>query len=246
MKITALTDIGAYRDSNQDLYDFGTFETGDCWAVVCDGMGGVSGGQVASQLCVEHVASAIKKHYRRSLSVKAAKNLLQSAISAANSIIYDKAQADITLKGMGTTIVAVIVIKNIAVIAHVGDSRAYLMNSSVIEQITKDHSLVQVMIDNGKITTEEAQTHPDKNIITRAVGVVNFVDVDFDVIDIDSGEKLLLCTDGLSGCVTEKEMIDTVNNYNDSSTEKLVKMAIENGSKDNITVLLMDAECQGE
>ena len=246
MKITAITDIGTYRDSNQDLYDFGTFETGDCWAIVCDGMGGVSGGQVASQICVEHVASAIKKHYRKSLSVKAAKNLLQSAISAANSIIYDKAQADITLKGMGTTIVAVILIKNIAVIAHVGDSRAYLMDSSVIEQITKDHSLVQVMIDNGKITPEEAQTHPDKNIITRAVGVVNFVDVDFDVIDIDSGEKLLVCTDGLSGSVSEREMIDTVNNYNDSSTEKLVKMAIENGSKDNITVLLMDAEGQGE
>lgn len=246
MKISALTDIGLYRESNQDACDFGAFETGDSWAVVCDGMGGVSGGQVASQLCVEHVASAIKRNYRKSLTVKAAKNLLQSAITAANSIVFDKSQEDMSLKGMGTTIVAVIVIKNVAVVAHVGDSRAYFMDSSIIKQITKDHSLVQVMVDNGKITEEEALSHPDKNIITRAVGVINFVDVDFDIVDVKQGEALLLCTDGLSGSLTEKEMLNIVKEHTDSSAEKLVEKAIENGSKDNITVVLMNAGCQGE
>lgn len=246
MKISALTDIGNYRDSNQDMYDSGVFPSGDSWAVVCDGMGGVSGGQIASALCVEKVAGAIKRGYRERMSVKAAQNLLQSAITTANSYVYERAQAEPEYHGMGTTVVAVIVLKSIAVIAHVGDSRAYLLKGDSISQLTKDHSLVQLMIDNGKITPEEAETHPDKNIITRAVGVVNFVDVEFDVSDLNSGEKLLVCTDGLSGSVSDEEMINIVNEYSDSSAEKLVEKALQNGSKDNVTVVLMNAESQGE
>ena len=102
------------------------------------------------------------------------------------------------------------------------------------------------MIDNGKITPEEALTHPDKNIITRAVGVVNFVDVDFDVSDLKSGEKLLICTDGLSGSVNDEEMISIINGYSNSSAEKLVEKALLNGSRDNVTVVVMSAEPQGE
>ncbi len=244
MIISALTDIGNHRESNQDMYDCGIFETGDSWVVVCDGMGGVSGGQIASELCVEKVSSAIKRGYRANLSVKAAQNLLLSAIAASNSIVHDKAQQEPQYHGMGTTIVAAIIIKNIVVIAHVGDSRAYILSGKTVKQITKDHSLVQLMIDNGKITADEAKTHPDKNIITRAVGVVNFVDVEFDVCDINSGEKLLVCTDGLSGSVSDEEMINIINEYSDSSAEKLVEKALENGSRDNITVVVMSA--QGE
>lgn len=244
MKISALTDIGSHRESNQDMYDCGTFQSGDSWVVVCDGMGGVSGGQIASELCVEKVSSAIKRGYRENLSVKAAQNLLLSSIAASNSIVHNKAQEEPQYHGMGTTIVAAIIIKNIAVIAHVGDSRAYILNEETAKQITKDHSLVQLMIDEGKITAEEAKTHPDKNIITRAVGVVNFVDVEFDVCDINDGEKLLVCTDGLSGSVSDEEMINIVNEYSDSSAEKLVEKALENGSRDNITVVVMSA--QGE
>lgn len=246
MKISAKTDIGNYRDSNQDMYAFGTFPTGDSWAVVCDGMGGVSGGQIASELCVEKVSSAIKKGYREKMSVKAAQNLLQSAVIAANTVVFERAQSEPQYRGMGTTVVAVIVLKSIAVIAHVGDSRAYLLRGGNSSQLTKDHSLVQLMIDNGKITPEEADVHPDKNIITRAVGVVNFVDVEFDVSDINDGDKLLICTDGLSGSVSGEEMINTIKEYSDSSAEKLVEKALLNGSKDNITVVLMSAENQGE
>ncbi len=246
MVISAKTDIGNYRDSNQDLYSFGTFSTGDCWAVVCDGMGGVSGGQVASELCVEKVSAAIKKGYREKMSVKAAQNLLQSAIIAANSVVYERGQCQLEYRGMGTTVVAVIVLKNIAIIAHVGDSRAYLLSGGIISQLTKDHSLVQLMIDNGKITPEEALTHPEKNVITRAVGVVNFTDVDFDVSDIKNGDKLLICTDGLSGSVSREEMTNILNEYSDSSAEKLVEKALLNGSKDNITVVIICAENQGE
>lgn len=246
MKISAKTDIGNFRDSNQDAYDFGTFPSGDSWAVVCDGMGGVSGGQVASELCVKKVSEAIKNGYRESISLKGAQNLLQSAVIAANSVVFDKALSQPEYHGMGTTVVAVIVVKSVAVIAHVGDSRAYLLCSGNITQLTKDHSLVQLMIDNGKLTLEEAETHPDKNVITRAVGVVNFVDVDFDVCDINEGSTLLICTDGLSGSVSEEEIIKTVNEYSDSSAEKLVEMALSNGSMDNVTVVLMSADSQGE
>lgn len=246
MFISAKTDIGHYRESNQDLFEYGTFETGDCWAVVCDGMGGVSGGQVASCLCTEKVSAAIKRGYRKNLSVKNAKNLLQSAISVANTVVYEKSLAEQELKGMGTTIVAVIVIKNIAIIAHVGDSRAYIADEASIRQITRDHSLVQMMVENGKITPEESKTHPDKNIITRAIGVVNFVDVEFDIESVEEGKSLLLCTDGLSGSVENEEMLEIINNYKNSSAEKLVEKALENGSKDNITAVVIGAEFQGE
>ena len=200
MRISAKTDKGPHRETNQDAFLTGTFETGDSWAVVCDGMGGVSGGQVASKLCVEKVSEAIKRGYRSSMTVNTARNLLNSAICAANSAVFDEAQKNRELNGMGTTVVAAIVIKGVAVIAHVGDSRAYLLNDG-ISCVTKDHSLVQFMVDTGKITQEDAKTHPDRNIITRAVGILSFVDVDFEFIDIEDGNSILLCTDGLNGCV---------------------------------------------
>ncbi len=246
MEIFAKTDIGAYRESNQDMYNFGTFPTGDSWVVVCDGMGGVSGGQVASELCVEKVSGAIKKGYREKMTVKAVKNLLQSAITLANDVVYNKAQSEMEYHGMGTTIVAVVVVNGVAVIAHVGDSRAYHISNGTVKQITKDHSLIQLMLDSGKITPEEALTHPDKNIITRAVGVVNFVDVEFDILDINDNDKLLVCTDGLSGSVNEGEMLDIISKYIDSSAEKLVEKALDNGSRDNVTVVVMSAQTQGE
>ncbi len=241
MKISALTDIGLGRDSNQDALKFNTFDTGDCYAIVCDGMGGVSGGQIASAICIERVANAVESSYRKNMSAKSAKNLLQSAITAANASIHDKSQNEQGLRGMGTTIVAVLVIGKIAVIAHVGDSRAYYIDEN-ISQVTKDHSLVQLMIDNKKITPEEAKTHPDRNIITRAVGVVNFVDVEFDIIDFNKGDKILLCSDGLSGSLENEEILNIIKKHTNSSVEELVKKAIENGSGDNITAVLIQGE----
>lgn len=246
MVIRAISDIGLYRESNEDSCEYGYFGDTDGFVVVCDGMGGASGGKIASTMCSSTVSQAIKKGYRPKMTVKAARNLLESAITKANYQVYEKAQSDPYLHGMGTTIVAAIIIKNIAVIAYVGDSRAYILNEQGVKQITKDHSLVQIMIDEGKITSEEAKTHPDRNIITRAVGVVNFVDVDFEIVDFTTGDKLLLCTDGLSGSVEDNELIEIINDDINFSTEKLVERALENGSKDNITVALVGAEGQGE
>ncbi len=245
MKISAKTDIGAFRESNQDAYLAGFFETGDVWAVVCDGMGGVSGGQVASKICVERVAEAIKRGYRDNMTIKTAQNLLNSAICAANSAVFTEAQNNRELSGMGTTVVAVMVIKGMAVIAHVGDSRAYIFHNNM-ELITKDHSLVQYLCDTGKITEEEAKVHPDRNIITRAVGILSFVDVDFDLVEIGENKSILICTDGLSGSLEADEMLDIINQNADSSAEKLVERAIDAGSRDNITAVLLIADSQGE
>ena len=246
MKVYAKTDIGKKRESNQDAFDTGYFNDGTVWAVVCDGMGGVSGGQVASSLCIDKTVNAIKRSYREGMTVNNVRNMLVSAINAANSYVFDESLKDRELKGMGTTIVATVIVNNsIAVVAHVGDSRAYLINDS-ITQITKDHSFVQLLIDNGKITVDEAEAHPDKNIITRAIGIEGFVDVEVDIIDIKKADKLLLCTDGLNGCIKDEIILQTVKEYGDSSTEKLVEKANNNGGHDNVTVVLISNADQGE
>ncbi len=245
MKISAKTDIGAFRESNQDCCMSGLFDNGVAWAVVCDGMGGVSGGQVASKICVERVSDAIKRGYRENMNVKTAQNLLNSAICAANSAVFTEAQNDRELSGMGTTVVAVIIISGMAVIAHVGDSRAYVFDDT-ISLVTKDHSLVQYLLDTGKITEEEAKVHPDRNIITRAVGILSFVDVEFDIVEIGNQKSILICTDGLSGSLEPEEMLEVIKNNADSSAENLVQMAIEAGSRDNITAVLLFADSQGE
>lgn len=245
MIISAKTDVGAFRDNNQDAFLCGTFINGDSWAIVCDGMGGVSGGQVASKLCIEKAATVIRKGYRNRMSVKSAKNLLESAISAANAVVFEESLKDKELQGMGTTIVAAVIVGSIAVIAYVGDSRAYLINDT-ITRVTTDHSLVQLMIDSGRITPEEAKTHPDRNIITRAVGIENFVDADIEIVDISSEDKLLLCTDGLTGVVEDSDILSVVNEYHGASAEKLIEKAIENGSRDNITAVIVDSVIEGE
>ena len=245
MKIFGKTDIGLVRESNQDAFSFGSFDDGNCWTVVCDGMGGVSGGQVASAICVEKVSEAIKRGYRNKMTVSSAKNLLTTAINAANSAVFKKSQEDFEVRGMGTTVVAVIVLGNLAVVAHVGDSRAYLLNDE-IKPITKDHSFVQLLIDTGKITEEEAKVHPDRNVITRAVGIEHVVDVETDIVDINNNDKLLICTDGLNGYVPDADILKTVNEYGDSSTEKLVETANNAGGRDNVTVVMLVEDVQGE
>ncbi len=237
MQFSAKTDIGACRETNQDAFATGVFESGDVWAVVCDGMGGVSGGQIASKLCVEKTVESIQRGYRNRMSVRAIKNLLNSAICAANSVVFDESQKDRALNGMGTTIVAVIVTKDVAVFAHVGDSRAYIFNDT-IECITKDHSLVQFLLDSGKITEDEAKVHPERNIITRAVGIMSFVDVEFDIVDLGEEDGILLCTDGLSGSVDEATIYSIIRS-NENVAEKLISEAIKCGSRDNITAVVL-------
>ncbi|MBQ1996121.1 MAG: serine/threonine-protein phosphatase, partial [Clostridia bacterium] len=202
--------------------------------------GGVHGGQLASSIAADMISDKIKKCYNPAMSVSSLENLLLSAVTTANVLVFDRGDLDISLKGMGTTIVAAIIKDNEACIAHVGDSRAYIIENDKIRQVTRDHSLVQEMYDSGKITFEEMETHPQKNIITRAMGVGEEVEIDFDYVCINDNEALILCSDGLSGLISEKRMLEI---YKSSSFEELAEKYIEEansaGGKDNITVVVM-------
>lgn len=240
MNIVGMTDIGQIRLKNEDAFDFGFFDDGAAWSIVCDGMGGAKGGQIASGMVIDIVGSKIKKCYNKLMPVTSFENLFLSSITTANVSVYDRSSVDADLHGMGTTIVGAIVKNNDACIAHVGDSRAYKVHAGEIVQITKDHSLVQEMLDNGQITVEEYNTNPIKNIITRAVGINEEIDIDFDFVKIEDGDALILCSDGLSGLLSETEILEIYNNNKfEILTEKYIEKANEYGGRDNITVVVM-------
>lgn len=238
MKIVAKTDKGLVRKNNQDAYAVGELPGEVAWAVVCDGMGGAAGGNIASALAVKVISDKITSSYNERMRDSSIKNLLDSAIAAANIEVYDMAYSRPDLKGMGTTVVAVVVRNNVAYIAHAGDSRAYLVNENGVEQITVDHSLVQNLVDRGEITKEEAEHHPNKNVITRALGVDKRIDVDFSEVDLYENETLILCTDGLSNCVNNSELAEDIKDGQYYAfADRLVKRANRNGGNDNITVV---------
>ena len=231
MKIVAKTDKGLVRENNQDAYAVGELPGEVAWAVVCDG-------NIASALAVKVISDKITSSYNEKMRDSSIKNLLDSAITAANIEVYDMAYSRPDLKGMGTTVVAVVVRDNVAHIAHAGDSRAYIVNKDGVEQITVDHSLVQNLVDRGEITKEEAEHHPNKNVITRALGVDKRIDVDFSEVDLQENETLILCTDGLSNCVNNAEIADDIKDGQYYAfADRLVKRANKNGGNDNITVV---------
>lgn len=237
MKIFGQTNIGLVRSSNQDAFLTGEFESGTVWAVLCDGMGGASGGDIASKMAVEAISARIKEYYNDGMKTSSVANLLESAINFANIKIFDLAREDETLMGMGTTVVAAILRKNEVMISHAGDSRAYIINDE-IRQITTDHSIVQEMLDRGEITEDEAKHHPIKNYITRALGVKDIINVDFTSEDFDDNDILLLCSDGLSNFVEPEYLKETVSTVNPDICENLVNTANANGGRDNITVVI--------
>lgn len=240
MLIKGNTDIGKIRQANEDGYDFGSFDDGTSWAVVCDGMGGVRGGQIASSLVTEMVSDKIRKCYNKLMPVYSFENIFLSTITTANVIVNDRSFTDTEFQGMGTTIVAAIVKDTQACIAHVGDSRVYKLNSAGITQLTKDHSLAQEMLDSGQITKEEFENYPKKNIITRALGIDEKVEIDFDFTDVTEGDLLLLCTDGLSGLLSDEEIYDIYRNTDfELLCDEYIKAANEKGGYDNITAVVM-------
>lgn len=240
MNITGMTDIGLVRSSNQDAFMIGQMDDGVQYAVVCDGMGGANGGNIASRLAVDHFSASLKAGYRSGMSENSIKNLLQSAVSAANIRVFDKSRESKELNGMGTTIVAVLLIGATAYLIHAGDSRAYALSNGDFMQLTRDHSIVQSMVENGKLTPEEARFHPKKNVITRALGVEESVDGEFNVYDLSEGDMLLLCTDGLSNYVDNDTIINVLNSDVENKSEELVNIANKNGGGDNITAVVIE------
>ena len=206
------SDVGVVRSLNEDYAAYIEEEDYKLY-VVADGMGGHNAGEVASEMAVNAVKLYVKDNYKRDGS-----NVLENAILFANEKIYDKARCGSEYKGMGTTLVAALVYEDNVIVANVGDSSCFGIIGNDIIKITKDHSLVQELIDSGSITEEEGRNHPKKNIITRALGTNNVVKVDIFKIDINTYDKYLLCTDGLSNEVLKEEMLREIKDINDYNT----------------------------
>lgn len=240
MKIVSKTDIGLVRHSNQDSYAAGEMPGGVAWAVVCDGMGGANGGNIASASAVKMISEMISSSYREGMNSNSIRTMLQSAIYSANVSIFDMAKSVESLSGMGTTVVAAVVSGSLIHVAHAGDSRAYLVSDTGMVQITKDHSVVQSMLEDGRISPDEAKMHPRKNVITRALGVEESIEIDYNEVTLGEGERLLICTDGLTNYVEPGAMIETLKNYSfDEYPEQLIKAANDGGGGDNITVVVI-------
>ena len=236
MKVFSITDVGKVRKMNQD-YVFATDEpqgTLPNLLVVADGMGGHKGGDFASKFTVE----TLKEEIKHSLK-EGPKEVLLDAVQVVNKKLIETAEKDIKLDGMGTTLVAATVIDHTLHFINVGDSRLYLINQEV-KQISRDHSLVEEMLRLGGISEEEAKHHPDKNIITRAIGVKEDVEADYYEYALKKGDVILMCTDGLCNMVNEDEIFTIIKSARDivEAGQLLINRANENGGKDNIGVVL--------
>ena len=240
MNLYGQTDTGCVRPNNQDAYRVGELSQEACFAVVCDGMGGAAGGSVASTLAADTIEQRLRSGYRDEMNESSLLHLLETAVSAANALVYDEAMADVDLRGMGTTVVVAIVRGDQAYTAHVGDSRIYLITDT-LEQLTRDHSIVQEMVEKGQLTPEEAKYHPRKHLITRAVGVDSRVSCDLQVTDLPSGAQLLLCSDGLTNMLDQDELLPILKDADDAASipERLIESAKQAGGHDNITAGVM-------
>lgn len=234
------SDIGQVRPTNQDCFDYGTTDKNLTWVAVCDGMGGTSGGDIASKLAAEGVKYTIMNDLPEDISHDTMEQFLKKAIDKANFEIFDKAQKESELAGMGTTIVLLVLFEDKFHIAYVGDSRAYLVRDAKIEQLTVDHSMVQQLIDGGEITDEEAKSHPQKNIITRALGINKVVEVDYLVKEKLDGDLMIVCTDGLTNYLSQDEILScAMENQGEALVDQLISIANERGGNDNITAVVV-------
>ena len=239
MRIYSATDVGQKRKMNQDYVFASESPVGNLpnLFVVADGMGGHNAGDYASSHAVKILVSEIREDTDYN-PVK----VIRHAIETANTEIINKAQSEEGLYGMGTTMVVATIVGNYAYVANVGDSRLYVVQKQ-IHQITRDHSLVQEMVRMGEISEEEARFHPDKNIITRALGAERTVDVDFFDLQLEPGETILMCSDGLSNMVNDKKMEEIILNPEADLASKgrlLIREANQNGGKDNIAIVLIE------
>ena len=230
MKMVAGTHCGNVRPINEDV----CLALPECGLLlVADGMGGHQAGEVASAMAMESVCASAQKAAGREISVKSAVTWVRRA----NKAIFQAANEDLSCSGMGTTLTFLYFMKGHAMLAHVGDSRCYLIRDGEIKQLTRDHSLVAELVARGEITEEQAKNHPYRNVITRALGTESTVAVDAQDVGCDEGDIFLLCSDGLSNYIEENELLSIVQETSDEELcDRLIGIALERGGKDNITV----------
>lgn len=238
MWMTADTHIGQKRRNNQDVYLIERL-AGGCFLLVCDGMGGEAGGAVASGIAAKTVADIVRRDVVAGMAEQSVRHVLECAGAAANAAVFDAALSDLSLKGMGTTIVAAVIMGDAAHFLHAGDSRAYLLRDDLLTQLTVDHTVVQMLVDRGEISESDAPNHPQRNYITRAVGIADQLRFDIFSVALKPGDVLLLCSDGLYHYMSHEDLCAlTAVGARRQSVSPLIDRANQNGGGDNITAVL--------
>lgn len=241
MQSWGLTDQGCVRKQNQDAYQIEQLDKNSVLCVVCDGMGGAKSGNIASSLAVDVFIQEVKRSWTSGMDQEKLDQMLRGAVKLANFTVFDQAQQFEEFDGMGTTLVAVLVRSRHATVVNVGDSRAYKIDKNGIRQVSRDHSLVQLMVDRGELTPEMARTYPGKNFITRAIGTEPMVECDLYHLEVAKGDFLLLCSDGLSNMMDEQEILfEVVHGVNKQHCcQRLLDIAKNRGAPDNVTSVLV-------
>ena len=242
MQSWGLTDQGCVRSQNQDAYQIAQLDRNSLLCVVCDGMGGAKSGNIASTLAVDVFVQEVRRFWMANSTQEKINQMLQSAVKLANFTVYDQAKQFEEFDGMGTTLVAVLIRGRKATVVNVGDSRMYLANEDGIRQITRDHSLVQMMVDRGDLTPEQAKSYPGKNYITRAVGTEAIIAYDLFHLDVSKGDYLLLCSDGLSNVMDDQEILFEIVHgvKKQNCCKRLLDIAKTRGAPDNVTSVLIE------
>lgn len=235
MQIFAKTDIGKERKINEDFFYISEAEDEVQIAILADGMGGYNAGEVASKTATQAVNEYVQKHF----SKDNIEETIKQSIEYANKVVYEKAKKKKELDGMGTTLDVCLIYNNKIYIGHIGDSRVYKIRDNEMQRITRDDSYVQTLIEDGKITKEEAFNHPKKNMITKALGCMGDVVPNIYEENFEKNDIILMTSDGLTNMVKEEEILDIIRQNPEKAVDKLIKQANDNGGYDNITVVII-------
>lgn len=241
MKIDYCTDVGLKRQNNQDSFSFCQLDEKTVFACVCDGMGGYNGGEVASKIASEYITENVKENYLTRMKQDSVERMIKTATENASSRIAVAARNDINLRQMGTTAVSVFVRDNEGIVFNTGDSRCYLYRKSdnSLIRLTKDHSKVQELVDLGVINETQARESKTKNTITSCLGYEQLLKIDSSFFDVESGDMILLCTDGLTNEVADEKIKSVLSSDTDQLANALVSLANDNGGRDNVTALII-------
>ena len=242
MEAWGLTDVGNVRSQNQDAFRIVELGKNALLAVVCDGMGGAKSGNVASRLASEVFSEEVKRSFSADLTPDEAEHMLRAAAKLANISVFEQSQLSEDYAGMGTTLVAALTYPRATLVLNIGDSRAYLINADGVQCITRDHSVVEMMVQRGELTPEQAKTHPSKNLITRAVGTEETVSSDVFRVETEPEDCILLCSDGLSNQMADQEILFEVVHgaRRDDCCRRLLEIAKNRGAPDNVTSVLIE------
>ena len=240
MQYWGLTDPGCVRSQNQDAYQIEQLDRNTLLCVVCDGMGGAKSGNVASTLALDVFVQEVRRTWTTGMDEEKTDRMLEAAAKLANFTVYDQAQQFEEFRGMGTTLVAAVIQNKSVTVINVGDSRAYCVSRDGIRQVTTDHSLVEMMVQRGELTPEQAKTYPGKNFITRAIGTESVMEGDLFHLNVERGDSILLCSDGLTNIVDDQEILfEVVHGVNKQyCCQHLMDIAKNRGAPDNVTCVM--------